>query len=60
MVNNGDQVAVFDNFTTGSVENLSTIEKKINIFRGGAGDFSALLAVLRGFHLNMSFMYGLI
>ena len=49
MVNNGDQVAVFDNFTTGSVENLSTIEKKINIFRGDAGDFSALLAVFERF-----------
>ena len=49
MVNNGDQVAVFDNFTTGSVENLSTIEKKINIFRGDAADFSALLAVFERF-----------
>ena len=48
LVQCGAEITVFDNLSCGSLENLSSIESKINFVKGDILDIQALTEVVKG------------
>lgn len=48
LLRSGDRVTVFDNFSSGSRENLAGLEREVEIVEGDILDADALLAAMRG------------
>lgn len=48
LINNGQKVIVFDNFSSGRMENLASVADKINLIKGDICDFKALLSSFKG------------
>lgn len=53
LVSEGHEVVVFDDFSTGSMDNLAAVEGKIEIVRGDIRDIDALSAAMPGVDLVM-------
>ena len=57
LLNKGHKVIVFDNFSSGSLDNLKDIGKQIKIIKGDITDFKQLKAAFKGvdyvYHLGV-------
>lgn len=48
LLNRGDDVVVFDNFSSGTRENLAPFRGQIQVIEGDVGDFEALISATQG------------
>jgi len=60
LVRDGVDVTVFDNFSTGKMENLRAVKNKITIIKGDIRDFKAVSDAIRGHDIviHEAFPYG--
>ena len=47
LVREGHDVVVFDNFSTGSIDNLAAVEDRVQVLRGDIRDLDALTSAMR-------------
>ncbi len=48
LARDGERVRIFDNFTTGSMENLAAVKDRIEVVEGDLRDFAAVRSAMKG------------